>query len=84
MLLLLAGCRSAPEARPFVAPEIIRVPVARFVPLPDELTRPCAVPALAGRTVGDVVQASNARKLALARCNAQLRAIRDLQPEEVE
>lgn len=46
----------------------------------DELTKPCPVPAIKGRTVGDVVDASNARKVALDRCNAQLKAIRDLQP----
>src|SRR5690606_33577309 len=59
--LLLAGCQSAPEARPFVAPEVIRVPVKEYVQLPEALTQPCPVPVLKGRTVGDVVTASNAR-----------------------
>lgn len=80
ILLALAGCKSAPEARPFVAPTIVEVPVTEYVPLPEELTRPCPVPAIKGRTVGDVVEASNARKIALDRCNAQLRAIREVQP----
>lgn len=80
ILLALAGCKSAPEARPFVAPTIVEVPVARYVALPEDLTKPCPVPAVRGRTVGDVVEASNARKLALDGCNAQLKAIRELQP----
>lgn len=80
ILLALAGCKSAPEVRPFVAPTIIEVPVTKYVPLPEELTQPCPVPAIKGRTVGDVVEASNARKVALDRCNAQVKAIRELQP----
>ena len=79
-LLALAGCKSTPEARPFVAPTIVEVPVTKYVPVPDALTQPCPVPAIKGRTVGDVVEASNARKVALDRCNAQLKAIRELQP----
>lgn len=84
ILLVLAGCQSAPEARPFVQPEIIRVPVKTYVPLPAELTKPCPVPAIKGRKVGDVVQASNARKVALDRCNAQLKAILELQEAGME
>lgn len=78
----LAGCASAPEPCPFVAPEVIEVPVTRYVPVPVELTEPCPVPAIKGRTVGDVVDAANARKLALDRCNAQLDAIRKAQPKQ--
>jgi len=63
-----------------VAPEVIRVPVKQYVPLPAALTQPCPVPAIKGRTVGDVVEASNARKVALDRCNAQMKAIREVQP----
>jgi len=63
-----------------VAPEVIRVPVKEYVQLPEALTQPCPVPVLKGRTVGDVVTASNARKLALDKCNAQLKAIREVQP----
>lgn len=78
--LALAGCQATPEVRPFVAPEIIRVPVKTYVALPEELTKPCPVPAIKGRTVGDVVEVANARKVALEQCNAQLRAIRESQP----
>lgn len=78
----LAGCAGTPEPRPFVAPEVIEVPVTRYVPVPAELTEPCPVPAIKGRTVGDVVDAANARKLALDRCNAQLDAIRKAQPKQ--
>src|SRR5690606_9281093 len=37
----LAGCAGTPEPRPFVAPEVIEVPVTRYVPVPAELTEPC-------------------------------------------
>ena len=53
IILALAGCKSAPEARPFVAPTIVEVPVTRYVALPEALTKPCPVPAIAGRTVGE-------------------------------
>lgn len=79
-VLALAGCKTAPEARPFVAPEIVRVPVKTYVALPEEMTLDCPVPAIKGRTVGDVVEVANARKVALEQCNAQLRAIRAAQP----
>ena len=79
-VLALAGCKTAPEARPFVAPEIVRVPVKTYVALPEELTKPCPIPAIKGRTVGDVVEVANARKVALDQCNAKLRAIRESQP----
>lgn len=84
LAVALAGCASTPdpEPRPFVAPDIIEVPVTRFVPLPEEWTRRCPVPAIKGRAVGDVVEAANARKLALDRCNAQLDAIRKAQPKQ--
>lgn len=78
LILALAGCKSALEVRPFVAPTIVEVPVTKYVPVPDTLTQPCPIPALKGRTVGDVVEASNARKVALERCNTQLNAIRGL------
>ena len=74
---LLSGCATCPD-RPFVAPTVVEVPVTRYVPVPDALTEPCPVPAVKGRTVGQVVDAANARKLALDRCNAQLRSIRGL------
>lgn len=79
-ILALAGCKSAPEARPFVAPEIVRVPVKTYVALPEELTQTCEIARAASRKVGDVVDAYNRNIVSLRRCNAQIGSIRGLQP----
>lgn len=77
--LLLAGCQSAPER--IVVPEVVHVTVPKYITPPAELTRPCPVAELQGRTVADVVEAANARKVALQQCNEQLRQIRNLGEE---
>lgn len=81
LVLLLAGCKSAPTARLFVAPEVVEVPVTRYVDLPAEMTRECPINRPASRKVGDVVTAYNRNVVSLQRCNAQLKAIRDAQTE---
>lgn len=78
-MLALAGCQSAPER--VVVPRVVSVEVPRYVTPPAELTRPCPVAELEGRTVADVVEAANARKVALEQCNEQLRQIRNLGEE---
>ena len=75
-LLALAGCQSAPER--IVVPEVVHVTVPKYITPPAELTRPCPVAELQGRTVADVVEAANARKVSLEQCNEQLRQIRNL------
>lgn len=75
-LLTLAGCQSAPER--IVVPEIVHVTVPKYITPPAELTRPCPVHELEGRTVEAVVEAANARKVSLEQCNEQLRQIRGL------
>lgn len=78
--LALAGCQSTPER--IVVPEVVHVTVPKYIAPPAELTRPCPVAELQGRTVADVVEAANARKVALEVCNDQLRRIRALGEEE--
>lgn len=80
VLLALAGCQSTPET--VVVPEVVKVVVREYVPVPEELTRPCAVAELEDRTVESVVEASNARKISLEQCNEQLRRIRELGESE--
>lgn len=75
-VLLLAGCQSVPET--VVVPEVVHVTVPKYITPPAEMTRPCPVHELEGRTVEAVVEAANARKIALDRCNEQLRRIREL------
>lgn len=81
LALALAGCKSTPQARPFVAPEIVEVPVTKHVSLPPEMTRECQITRAASRKVGDVVTAYNRNIVSLQKCNAQLKAIREAQPE---
>lgn len=76
LAVVLAGCQTAPET--VVVPEIVHVTVPKYITPPAELTRPCPVAELQGRTVADVVEAANARKVALEQCNEQLRQIRGL------
>ena len=80
-LLALAGCASTPPER-IVVPEVVHVTVPKYITPPAELTRPCPVAELQGRTVADVVEAANARTVALEVCNQQLKAIRELGESE--
>lgn len=74
--LLLAGCASAPQQAPM--PEVVKVPVVEYVPVPDKLTKPCPVTRAKSRTVEAVVDAYNANVTALETCNADKAAIRKL------
>lgn len=80
LVVALAGCQSTPER--IVVPEVVHVTVPKYITPPAELTRPCPVAELQGRTVADVVEAANARKVALEQCNEQLRQIRRLGQEK--
>ena len=75
-VIMLAGCKTAPER--VVVPEIVKVPVREYVPVPDKLTEPCVSPELNERTVEAVVSAANARKVCEDRLNGQMRQIRKL------
>lgn len=75
-ILLLAGCKTAPER--IVVPEIVKVPVREYVPVPEKMTRDCPIARAAARTVEAVVAAYNANVTSLEGCNAQIKAIRGL------
>lgn len=72
----LAACKSAPQR--IVMPEIVKVSVREYVPVPAALTKPCPVAELKDRTIESVVSAANDRKIALEQCNKQLSEIRGL------
>lgn len=74
--LSAAGCKSTPER--VVVPEIVKVPVREYVPVPDELTRDCPITKATSRTVEAVVSAYNANITSLESCNADKAAIRKL------
>lgn len=78
LLLALAGCGSAP-VKPGV-PEVVRVQVPQYVPLPAELTKPCPAQRAKERTVGAVVSAYNANIPVQTDCDARMARIRQLQP----
>ena len=80
--LVLAGCASRGEPMPRAAvPEVVTVAVREYVPVPEELTRPCPETRAAQRTVEAVVQAYNANMVALRQCNRQLRLIKALEAD---
>lgn len=70
-LLILAGCGPT-------KPQIVEVPVTQFVPIDSALLVPCAI---ATGTLAEVIEVARDRKAALETCNAQLDAIRELQPQ---
>ncbi len=73
----LAGCAGTPP-RP-VAPDVVQVPVTRYVPIPETLTAPCPIAGPKDMTVGEAVRIARERRRALEACNAQLRQIRAVQ-----
>lgn len=75
-LMLLAACATTPQ--PPTLPEIVKVVVKEYVPIPDKLAQPCSVAKLKNRTVEAVVKAHNANVIALEACNRQLEGIRKL------
>lgn len=81
-MLGMAGCKTV-ETLPEPPPVIVRVPVDRYIPVPESLTRLCVSPPLADRSVASVVETSNARKLCEDRLNQQMREIRGLATGEV-
>lgn len=70
-LLILAGCSP-------VKPDVVEVPVTKFVPLDSALLVPCAI---ATGTLAQVIEVARDRRASLEACNAQLDAIRELQPQ---
>jgi hypothetical protein len=78
ILLVLAGCASAPPA-PEPVPALIKVPVTKYVPVPADLTKPCPIQRAKARTVEAVVAAYNANVTSLQGCNADKAAIRKLE-----
>ncbi|NID15396.1 Rz1-like lysis system protein LysC [Luteibacter yeojuensis] len=76
LLPLLSGC---PEAvKPVPVPQVVRVQVPVYVPVPPELTKDCPIAEATSLMVEEAVRVANARKVALKNCNADKAAIRAL------
>lgn len=76
LTLALAGCKTAPER--VVVPEIVKVPVREYVPVPESLSRDCPISRVKTRTVEALVAAYNANITSLEGCNGDKAAIRKL------
>ena len=72
----LAACHEA--AKPITVPQVVRVQVPVYVPIPPELTQDCPIAEPTSLKVEEVVRVANARKVALANCNADKAALRSL------
>lgn len=75
----IAGCATTPCVPS--PPQIVHVTVTKYVPIPIDLTAPIATPKPQDATVVECVNVNIQRSAAIGQCNAQLRAIRKLQPE---
>lgn len=75
LILAAAGCTTPgpPKA------ETVVLPVTKFVPIDAKLLVPCAI---AAGPLSAILDVARERKASLERCNAQLDAIRSLQPAE--
>lgn len=76
-VLVLAGCQTCPDP-PTVVPEIVKVPVREYVPVPDKLTGDCPITRAEERTIEAVVSAYNSNITSLEACNADKAGIRKL------
>lgn len=78
----LAGCQTAAPAP--TIPEIVRVPVTTYIPLPAEVIRDCEDVPKQSNSYGEAVRLANSRKAALDECSGRMRQIRNLQPESIK
>lgn len=74
ILAALAACQTAGPPRA----ETVVLPVTKFVPIDASLLVPCAI---ATGSLAEILDVARARRASLETCNAQLEAIRALQPE---
>ncbi len=81
VVLVLAGCRSAPQKSNPPAPKVLEVPVATFVPIDGALTRRCQWEAEGKPSA--VFSVANGRKRCLLQYEAQLDAIERVQGRPV-
>lgn len=72
LLIALSGCSAIPKVK------TIKVPVVKYVSVPDSYTSPVPIEQPENNTVGECVRVARVRKSELQQCNAQLKAIREL------
>lgn len=72
----LSACHEA--AKPIAVPQVVRVQVPVYAPIPPELAQDCPIAEPTSLKVEEVVRVANARKVALQNCNADKAALRSL------
>lgn len=75
--LALTGCAQKPK--PVVIPQVVRVVVKEYVPVPKELTQRCPKAIPNDKTVKEAVRVARARGASIDDCNDQLQKIENLQ-----
>lgn len=75
-VVLLGGCAAA--VKPIPVPQVVKVQVPVYVPIPAELTQDCPIAEPTSLKVEEAVRVANARKVALQNCNADKAALRAL------
>ena len=80
-VLLLGACQKG-NVRPVGPPaaSFIEVPVEVYVPIPESLTAPCPI---ARGKLSQIPVVSRDRKASLEKCNADKKAIREIQGKPV-
>ena len=82
LALSVSSCSGKPLKVPLVRTETVIEKVPTLVPLPENLTADCVIPAFPDLyQVADANQLTAALYSALYLCNADKQAIRELQPE---
>lgn len=79
--VLLSACQAAPTKPNAPAPDVLKVPVATYVPIKEELTKRCNW--VRDGKPSAVFEVSNGRKRCLLQYEAQLDGIGDVQAKPV-
>lgn len=75
-IVLLGGCQTA-ERLPEL-PKVVEVQVTKYVPVPENLTKPCDEITKSDNTVGEAVRLANSRLESIRECNGRMEKIRSL------
>lgn len=76
--LLLTACRDDVKPDAPVVPEVVRVPVDRYVPVPPDLTADCGNDAVREQTYAEAKRLALVRDEHLQECTQRMRKIRAL------
>ena len=75
---LLAGCTGNRKPDPPVVPQVVEVPVTKYVPVPDTLTADCQDTVPTEQTYAEAKRLALVRAKYLEECTGRMRKIRAL------